>query len=158
MLLSSNNNNDAETNATKETDLTKEQTESNVEETEQNQTSFEYSGMTVEFVEYKIEEDMAGNSCLVLYFDFTNNSEDSEAFNYNFIVKAFQDGIEMDYTYIHVNDETENASKEIKSGMSVRVAENYKIENISGVIEIEITPFSIWSDKVLFEHQFNLSE
>ena len=163
LLLSGSNNNEEsteanETNATKETESVERQTESTTEETEQNQTSFEYSDMTVEFIEYKIEEDLSGNQCLVLYFDFTNNSNDSQSFTYNFIVKAFQDGVEMDNTYIHVNDETKNSSKEIKSGMTIRVAKNYKLENISGLIEFEITPFSIWSDKILLEHQFNLGE
>lgn len=123
---------------------------------EEDGTSFEYANMDVKFVKYEIEEDAAGTQCLVLYFDFTNNDDESHAFDYTFTVKAFQDGIELKSTYFHVNDETHNAEKEIKQGVTLKVAEQFEIKDVSGKIEIEVEPFNIWSDRTLFEYSFNL--
>lgn len=128
------------------------------EEPEEPATSFEIADMTVNFVEYKIEENAMGEQCLVLYFDFTNNSEESQAFGYTFSVKAFQNGVELEPTFFHVNTETENSTKEIKPGVTLRVAEQFGIEDVSGTIEVEIEPFNIWSDKMLFDYKFSLDE
>ena len=123
---------------------------------DEKRDSFNYADMNVKFLEYKIEEDAAGTQCLVLYFDFTNNAKDSYAFGYTFDVKAFQDGVELEPTYFHVNDETHNAEKEIKTGVTLKVAEQFELKDVSGEIEIEIEPFNIWSDKTLFTYEFNL--
>lgn len=151
---------DEENNAEKNNSTTQvieqETEEPTTEEVEEIKTSFEYAEMNVEFLEYKIEEDAAGTQCLVLYFDFTNNDKDNHAFGYTFDVKAFQNGVQLEPTYFHVNDETHNAEKEIKTGVTLKVAEQFELENVSGDIEIEIEPFNIWSDKILFSYEFNL--
>jgi hypothetical protein len=139
-----------------QTETTSEEEKVTTEETEKTETSFEYADMIVDFLEYKIEEDAAGTQCLVLYFDFTNNANDSYAFGYTFAVKAFQDGVELEPTYFHVNDETKNSEKEIKKGVTLTVAEQFELAEVSGDIEIEIEPFNIWSDKNLFTYEFNL--
>jgi hypothetical protein len=128
------------------------------EDKEENSKSFEYADMTVEFIEYSIEENAVGEKCLVLYFDFTNDRDESQAFGYTFTVKAFQDGVELEPTYFQVNKETENSTKEIKPGVTLRVAEQYGIEDVSGTINVEIEPFNIWSDKVLLDYEFSLDE
>lgn len=128
------------------------------EASEENNKSFEYADMKVELVEYSIEENTVGEKCLVLYFDFTNNRDESQAFGYTFTVKTFQNGVELEPTYFHVNDETKNSTKEIKPGVTLRVAEQYGIEDVSGNIEVEIEPFNIWSDKVLLDYEFSLDE
>lgn len=146
------------------TDTTSEITNNNNEETttendvdqKENEKLFEYGDMKVEFLEYKIEEDAAGTQCLVLYFNFTNNEDDSYAFGYTFDVNVFQDGVELEPTYFHVNDETENGDKEIKTGVTLTVAEQFELKEVSGNIEIEIEPFNIWSDRTLFEYEFSL--
>ena len=118
---------------------------------------FEKYGLNVKFLEYKIEENTWGDKCLVLYFDYENNSEESCSFGYTFTVKAFADGIEIEPTYGTVNDETENSYKEIKPGAKLTVAEAYELGNIeSGKIEIEVTPFNIWSDAIVWEYSFDL--
>lgn len=144
--------------AKEEAENVEEQKEETVKrkEEKENSKSFEYADMTVEFVEYAIEENSIGEQCLVLYFDFTNNYKESQAFGYTFTVKAFQDGVALDHTYFHVNKETENSDKEIKPGVTLRVAEQFGIDDISGTINIEIEPFNIWSDKTLLDYEFSL--
>ena len=129
-----------------------------VKNIEENSKSFEYADMKVELVEYSIEENTVGEKCLVLYFDFTNNRDESLAFGYTFTVKTFQNGVELEPTYFHVNNETKNSTREIKPGVTLRVAEQYGIEDVSGKIEVEIEPFNIWSDKVLLDYEFSLDE
>ena len=57
---------------------------------------------------------------------------------------------------VSVNEETKNGSKEIEPGMTLRVAEQYEIKDVSGKIKIQVEPFNIWSDETLFEYEFNL--
>lgn len=118
---------------------------------------FEKYGLNVKFLEYKIEDNSWGDKCLVLYFDYENNSDESCSFGYTFTVKAFADGVEIEPTYGKVNDETENSYKEIRPGAKLTVAEAYELEDIeNGKIEIEVTPFNIWSDSIVWEYSFDL--
>lgn len=160
LVLTPSNENNADSTTEKNESTTETVNSEKEDETtdgeDEKRDSFNYADMNVEFLEYKIEEDAAGTQCLVLYFDFTNNDKDSHAFGYTFDVKAFQDGVQLEPTYFHVNDETHNAEKEIKTGVTLKVAEQFELENVSGDIEIEIEPFNIWSDKTLFTYEFNL--
>ena len=170
LLLNSGSNEEKEAEDAK-TEVTSEKTQDIIEEQEEepvkrkedkeenkNSKSFEYADMIVYFVEYSIEENAVGEKCLVLYFDFTNDRDESQAFGYTFTVKAFQDGVELEPTYFHVNEETKNSTKEIKPGVTLRVAEQYGIEDVSGTIEVEIEPFNIWSDELLLDYEFSLDE
>lgn len=160
LVLTPSNENNADSTTEKNESTTETVNSEKEDETtdgeDEKRDSFNYADMNVEFLEYKIEEDAAGTQCLVLYFDFTNNAKDSYAFGYTFDVKAFQDGVELEPTYFHVNDETHNAEKEIKTGVTLKVAEQFELKDVSGEIEIEIEPFNIWSDKTLFTYEFNL--
>lgn len=160
LVLTPSNENNADSTTEKNESTTETVNSEKEDETtdgeDEKRDSFNYADMNVEFLEYKIEEDAAGTQCLVLYFDFTNNDKDNHAFGYTFDVKAFQNGVQLDPTYFHVNDETHNAEKEIKTGVTLKVAEQFELENVSGDIEIEIEPFNIWSDKTLFTYEFNL--
>lgn len=120
--------------------------------------SFKNMGMTVEFLESKIEYDAIERENLVLYFQFTNNSEENQSFCYNYVVSAFQNGVALDDSYFHTDSEaSRNYEREIQPGTSVTVSYNYQIKDKTTPIQIEITPFSAWSDRKLLEFTVNPS-
>lgn len=117
---------------------------------------FSYNDGNCKFLEWKVEEDEFGDECLVLYFEFTNNNKENQAFGYLFSVQAFQNGVELDHSWVHVNEETRNNTREVQNGTTVTVAEAFEIGVDRSNVEIEITPFNIWSDKTLFEYEISL--
>lgn len=125
---------------------------------QEEQNRFSYEKMDVEFIEYKIEDNAWGEQCLVVYFDFTNNSKENQTFIYAFSVKAFQNGVEMDLSTGHVNDETKNHGKEIQPGTTVTVAVAFYIEDEKSAVDIEVEPWISFSDKKLFEKELFLQE
>lgn len=125
-----------------------------VEQEEQNR--FSYEKMDVEFIEYKIEDNAWGEKCLVVYFDFTNNSKENQTFIYAFTVKAFQNGVEMDLSTGHVNDETKNHGKEMQPGTTVTVAVAFYIEDEKSAVDIEVEPWISFANKKLFEKELVL--
>ncbi len=136
----------------------KETEKTSVKKKEEKVNSFTYLKTDVEFVDYAIEQNMTGETCLVLYFDFSNNSKENQTFDYLFTTKAFQGGVELETSLFHVNDESKNASKEIRPGTKVRVAESFIISDGATEVDIEIVPFSIWSDKKLSEFKLDISK
>lgn len=128
----------------------------NNEEEKKNETSFSYEDMDVKFVKSKIEKNFADEKCLVLYFDFYNNTKENQAFYTNFSVKAFQEGVEIDSSMWEVNEETENDMKEVQPGKSVRVAVAFVLGESEEVVNIEIEPWITLSDDKLLEFDVEL--
>lgn len=116
----------------------------------------EYADWNVKYISHEIGKDYAGNEVLIVYFEFTNNSDDNQAFAYAFSDVAFQNGIELEPTYWEVNEETENADKEVQPGTTVKVATSYGISDKESPVTVELSPFNIWSDKVLMSLELNL--
>ena len=125
------------------------------EKNKSSNRSFTYKDLEVNFVEAKIENDYSGEECLVLYFDYTNGSDENEAFIYSFTVRTFQNGVELDDSYFHVNDETKNTSKEIQPGTSVRVAVNFAIGEDRSPVDVEVTPWISFNDELLANFTIN---
>ena len=99
----------------------------------------------VKYVSSSIETNYVDEPCLVIYYEFTNNSDENKCFDYTIGAKAFQDGVELKGSYFHVNDETKDSSVEIHPGTTVTVASAYTLRNDSSDITLEV---STWlSDK-----------
>ena len=67
----------------------------------------EYKGMTVTYKRCEVLTDDYGNSALFVYFDFTNNSEDTESFYMNFMPKIFAAGVEINDIVVTMIDSRE---------------------------------------------------
>lgn len=138
------------------TEISSDSKDRDEKENEENLMKFSYNNADCEFLEYKIEKDEFGEEHLVLYFEFTNNSNENQAFGYLFSTKVFQNGVELDSSFVHVNEETRNSAREIQKGTTITVAEAFSIGDSRENIKIEITPFSIWSDKKIFEKEIQI--
>lgn len=123
-----------------------EQTQNQEEQKEeQNLIDADVSDCHVKYISASIEDNYVDESCLVIYYEFTNNSNENKCFDYTIGAKAFQDGVELKESNFHVNDSTKDSSVEIQPGTTVTVASAYILRNDTSEISLEV---STWlSDK-----------
>lgn len=124
---------------------------------EKNENEFVYEDLKVVYKESKIEKDKSGKDCLVVYFDYTNNSEENQAFLYAFTVTVFQNGVELEGSWFQVNDETENDDKKIQPGTTITVAQAFTLNESRDAATIQVTPWISLSENILFEKQITLN-
>lgn len=112
---------------------------------EQNLIDADVNDCHVKYISASIEDNYVDESCLVIYYEFTNNSNENKCFDYTIGAKAFQDGVELKESNFHVNDNTKDSSVEIQPGTTVTVASAYILRNDTSEISLEV---STWlSDK-----------
>ena len=108
--------------------------------TEQNTDTVTYDNTTLKYLKHEVITDNNGREVVVVYFDFSNNSEDNTAFAYNYDVTCFQNGKELDYPLISFDiDEYNNIARELQTGADITVARIYILEDKSNV-DLEVTP------------------
>lgn len=132
--------------------------ESADEETAASTGEFEYGDFAVKYLRHEITKNSAGETVLVVYYDFTNNGDDSQCFDYLVTGTAFQNGVEIESSYWHANEESENSSKEIKKGTTLTVAHSYVLGESRDNVTIEFRPFNMWSDKLLMSLELELKQ
>lgn len=90
----------------------------------------------------RIAKDTSGKDAVVFNFTWSNNSEETSSFIEKFIVKAFQDGEELEMGIL-LNINNDNNMKKIRSGNAINDIEMgfYTITDSKGDIEIEISEF-----------------
>lgn len=89
---------------------------------------------TLKYLKHEVITDSNNREVIVVYFDFTNNSKDNEAFIYNYNVTCFQNGKELDYPLASFDvDEYNNAARELQTGANITVARIYILEDKSDV-------------------------
>ena len=123
---SSNSSNNA--NATKQASTTQQDTDTATND-----------DTTLKYLKHEVITDSSDREVVVVYFDFTNNSKDNEAFIYNYNVTCFQNGKELDYPLASFDvDEYNNAARELQTGANITVARIYILEDKSDV-DLEVT-------------------
>lgn len=123
---SSNSSNNA--NATKQASTTQQDTDTATND-----------DTTLKYLKHEVITDSSDREVIVVYFDFTNNSKDNEAFIYNYNVTCFQNGKELDYPLASFDvDEYNNAARELQTGANITVARIYILEDKSDV-DLEVT-------------------
>lgn len=121
-----------------------------------NSYEFDYNDMHVKYIKHEIVENLAGEKCLAIYYEFTNNSSENKAFDYSFTDKVFQNGVELDFSLFHVNEESKNSSREIQPGTTVTVTSGFVLGESMDNVTLQITPWISWSDKTLLEMELSL--
>lgn len=136
----SNGNSDSSNNA----NATKQATT-----TQQNADTATNNDTTLKYLKHEVITDSNDREVVVVYFDFTNNSKDNEAFIYNYNVTCFQNGKELDYPLVSFDiDEYNNIARELQTGTNITVARIYILEDKSNV-DLEVT--SLGDDKKLMK-------
>ena len=113
-------------------------------ETEADGDSYitERNGFTLKYTGCEVTQDWQGNSCVLLYFDFTNQSEDTRSAVEAFKVSVFQNGIEQQGYPILNDDPQELRSRgaDVKPGAdTIKVAWLEPITDMSA-IDVSVTP------------------
>lgn len=102
----------------------------------------------VKYLRHELVENMAGEKCAAVYYEFTNNDADNKAFMYVVNDKAFQDGVELKSSLFHVSDESHDKSAEIKTGVTITVCSAFELRDETTDIELEIEPWVNLSDSL----------
>lgn len=146
---------------TTDSNTEKEQTESkdisqNSESATENKDEFEYNDFKVKYLRHEIIKNSVDETVLVVYYDFTNNSDDAQCFSYLVTGTAFQNGVEVEKSFFHANEESKNSDKEIQKGATITVADSYVLGENRDNVTIELRPFNIWSDELLMSLDLKL--
>lgn len=77
----------------------------------------------------------------VVYFEYTNTSDEITAFSNTYKIKAYQNGIELTIPF-YVNDSTyqfkDNQRKNIKKDTTIPIEQAFTLENTTDNIEVDI--------------------
>ena len=119
-------------------------------ETEEPTTEFTYGKMTVKYLRHEITENEMGENVLIVYYEFTNNSNDNQAFIYSFNDTCFQNGVQLDDSLFHANEQTRNADRERQPGATIEVASAFDLGDSRDTVTLEVEPWvSFTSNKLL---------
>lgn len=110
--------------------------------------------------DYSLGKDYEGNDVIIITYDYTNNSEDSTAFDVATVCYAYQDGIELEHAYV-MDDSTEyddgSSMKNIKTGVTIEVQNAYLLSNTDSPVDVEVIEFISFSDEKI-EKTFAIAE
>ena len=82
----------------------------------------------VQFTDYKVAKDFAGNDCLLFFYNYTNNAEDISSAMIDVDLKAFQDGVELAQAIPNDNDAAlENYYREVGSGETIPICQAFSL-------------------------------
>lgn len=94
----------------------------------------------IEYLYHEIVQNMADDWCVAVYYQFTNNSDENQAFYVTVSDKAFQNGVELEESFFHVNDDSKTREMEIQPGVSVTVCSGFVLRDTSD-IELQVSPW-----------------
>lgn len=105
------------------------------------------NGCSVTYLRHEIDTNMSDEKCVVVYYEFTNNSDTNHAFDFTVDDQAFQDGIELKASLFHVNDESKDGSIEIQPGKTITVCSAFVLRDGESDVELQVKPFMSLRDK-----------
>lgn len=103
---------------------------------------------TLKYLRHEILKNATGDDCVAVFYEFTNNSDESTACIYKFSDIAFQNGVELDTSLFLLEDYDNNDTKEIKPGVSIEVYSLFKHKDMSN-IELEVSQFASFDNEPL---------
>lgn len=93
----------------------------------------------------EITKDFEDNQVFKIIYSWTNNSEDTTSAYVAFSVKAFQNGVQLDFGYPVESED--NDIKEVRPGSTLdNVEQGFLVDELSP-IELEVTELISWSDE-----------
>lgn len=113
---------------------------SNQQTSKDNIIDCKYNGLQLTYLRHEMTTNYIGEECIVVYYEFTNNSKETTSYAYNFDSQAFQNGVELEQSLYLLDDVEDNRYKDIKPGVSVEIY-NLFIPSDDSVVELEINNF-----------------
>lgn len=121
-----------------------------------SETEFDYDDMRVRYVSHEIKKNDYGDSCLVIYFEFTNNSDENRTFIYSFNTNVFQNGMALENCMIFTNDTCRNRNNEIQPGTTITLACDYSLRGDMNNVTLQVEPWISFSENILMELELSL--
>lgn len=101
---------------------------------------------------FDLVEDYEGNPALIVFFIWTNGTDETTMFEVPYLISAYQDGIGLDSATISCDHEyaelTDNLWREIRPGATLEMAKAFSLRSDSTIIEIEFSDW-LFGDKPL---------
>lgn len=157
LCFSPTDNKDDDTVKITDSNANKENPNTSTENTNVQTNKVNIDNCDIEYLRYDIKKD-DDTSELLVYFKFTNNSDENKAWWLTTECKAFQNGIELDTDYWHDTDESKNADKEIQPGYSIEVCEEFLLDSTSSNVTVQISKLYSFNDKIDMELNIDLSK
>ena len=102
---------------------------------------------------FDIVEDYEGNPALIVFFVWTNGTEDTTMFEVPYLMSAYQDGIGLDSATISCEHEyyelTDNLWREVRPGATLEMAKAFSLRSDSSIVEIEVNEWLSFDGKPL---------
>ena len=92
----------------------------------------------IKYIKHEIVKNLSGDECIAVYYEFTNNSDKNKSFDYTVSDKAFQNGVELESSLFHVNDESKASGLEIKPEITITVCSVFVLRDEESDVELEI--------------------
>jgi len=112
---------------------------------------------TVKFTDAALAKDYDGKDVIIVSYDFTNNDEETTSAMVSLVVKAFQDGVELERAYFLDGADgydADNIMKDLKTGATLNCQEAYILSSMSSPVEVEAkASFSFSDEKVTYTYQ-----
>lgn len=108
----------------------------------------------ITYTRHEIAKDYKGNECLVIYYNYTNKrSDEVSAMGNSAYLSLYQDGVQMDHATLPFDSKNEAVSnhyKNVMPGVTIEVAEAFKIDDRSEVTLVinDIFDFTRKSPKI----------
>ena len=99
----------------------------------------------VKYTGFAIKQDYDGKDCLVIYMDATNLSGKSSFANQGAYIKAYQNGVELENSFIIEDEACDNSVKYVQDGVTLNIAEAFVLTDRSDV-DIEIEDLWNWTE------------
>lgn len=104
------------------------------EEADDGVINFDGTNFNVTYVRHETSTDYQGSPCLLVYYNFTNNREESASSASTAYVKAFQNGVQCDTTtMLNGNESIKNYLKEVQPGTTIEICEVFGLADTSDV-------------------------
>lgn len=117
-----------------------------------SENSITADGFTLTFKKAEVAKDYNDHDCVIVYFDFYNDSNETTSAQFEHLVKVFQNGKEVDQTSMNgQNQATSDWDTDVMPGYGpLEVANAYEINDLSD-ITVQVTSMSDFSlDPIMF--------
>ena len=89
---------------------------------------------SIHYTRHTVEKDFAGNPCLLVYYDYTNNGATASSPMVDINLQAYQNGASLDAAIPETNDDAiDQFMSEIQPGQTASVCQAFSITDMSDV-------------------------
>ena len=121
------------------------------------QSSKERVNDELTYIKTGYDSDTVWGDFLSIYFDYTNNEKENKICGYVYDIKVFQNGGQLDTTFLQTTNESKAYYNEVLPGSTVRVAQHLSAPaDRTSPITVQVT--KMFSKKVIWQKQIQIKD